>query len=73
MQGGSFQIDRPQSVNTEQPKQVQEEPSHPYSYLDGNGNEVSEEEFDRLSAIEIAGDEARMERERVVVETERRT
>jgi hypothetical protein len=73
MQGGSFQIARPQSVNTEQPKRMQEEPSHPYGYLDGNGNEISKEDFDRLSAIEIAEDEARMERERVVAEAEPRT
>jgi len=69
MQGESFQIDRPQSGNSEQPKQVQEEPLHPVSYLDGDGNEISEE-FDRLSAIEIAEDEARMERERAMAQAE---
>jgi hypothetical protein len=62
-QGDSFQVDRPQPTSTGQSRQPQEEPSHPVSYLDGNGNEISEKEFERLSAIEIA-EEARMEGER---------
>jgi hypothetical protein len=75
MQGESFQIDRSQLGSPEQwmqPKQAREEPSHPFSYLDDNGNEISEEEYDRLSAIEIA-EEASMEREREAAQAGRGT
>jgi PHD/YefM family antitoxin component YafN of YafNO toxin-antitoxin module len=62
MQGQSFQIDRPQHFDAGQSQQVEEEPPYPYSYLDGDGNEISEEEFERMSAIETA-EEARLESE----------
>lgn len=74
MQGQSFQIDRSQLGSPEQwrqPKQVREEPSHPFSYLDGDGNEISKEECERISAIEIA--EERMEREREATQAGRRS
>jgi hypothetical protein len=71
-QGDDFQVDRPQPAAAGQSRQPQEEPSHPAAYLDGNGNEISEEEFERLSAIEIA-EEARMERERGTAQAERGT
>jgi hypothetical protein len=61
-QGDNFEIRRPQTVgNGESPrtKQSEAEPSHPFSYFDGNGNEISEEEFERLSAAEIAEEESR--------------
>ena len=75
MQDQSFQIDRSQLGSPEQwrqPKQVREEPSHPFSSLDGNGNEISKEEYGRLSAIEIA-EEARMVREGEAAQAGRRT
>ena len=74
MQGKSFQIDRSQLGSPEQwrqPKQVREEPSHPFSCLDGDGNEISKEEYERISAIEIA--EERMEREREATQAGRRS
>lgn len=74
MQGQSFQIDRSQLGSPEQwrqPKQVREEPSHPFSYLDGDGNEISKEECERISAIEIA--EEGMEREREATQAGRRS
>jgi hypothetical protein len=46
-----------------------EEPPYPYSFLDSNGNEISQEEFERLSELEIA-EEARMEQEGRAAETE---
>lgn len=69
MQGDHFQVDIPQHIPAGQP-QLEEEPPHPYSFFDGNGNELSEEEFERLSALEIA-EEARQEQERRTAETER--
>ena len=69
MQGDHFQVDIPQHIPAGQP-QLEEEPPHAYSFFDGNGNEISEEEFERLSALEIA-EEARQERERRTAETER--
>lgn len=75
MQDQSFQIDRSQLGSPEQwrqPKQVREEPSHPFSYLDGDGNEISKEECERISAIEIA-EEERMEREREATQAGRRS
>jgi hypothetical protein len=71
-QGVHFQVDRPQPASDGQSRQPQEEPSHPVSYLDGNGNEISEEEYERLSMIEIA-EESRMERERGSAQAERRS
>ena len=74
MQGQSFQIDRSQLGSPEQwrqPKQVREEPSHPFSCLDGDGNEISKEECERISAIEIA--EERMELEREATQAGRRS
>jgi hypothetical protein len=62
LQGQHFQIDRPQHVDTRQPVQLEDEPPYPYSYLDGHGNEISKEECERVSALEIA-EEARLERE----------
>jgi hypothetical protein len=62
--GDNFEISRPQTVGTgesSRTKQSEVEPSHPVSYLDGNGNEISEEEFERLSAAEIAEEERREE------------
>jgi hypothetical protein len=58
--GDNFEIPRPQTLGTgesSQTKQLEVESS--VSYLDGNGNKISEEEFERLSAIEIAEEEAR--------------
>ena len=51
---------------------MREEPSHPFSYLDGDGNEISKEEYERISAIEIA-EEERMEREREATQAGRRS
>ena len=65
MRGQDFQIDNskiPPPVDNEQSQQLEEEPTHPHSFLDGNGNEITEEEYERPSALEIA-EEARMERE----------
>ena len=65
MRGQDFQIDLskiPPPVDNEQSQQLEEEPTHPYSFLDGNGNKITEEEYERLSALEIA-EEAKMERE----------
>jgi hypothetical protein len=60
-QGENFQIEKPHHFDTEhpQPQQVEEEPPYPYSYLDGQGIEISKEEFERLSAIDLA-EEARL-------------
>lgn len=69
MQGDHFQVDIPQHIPAGQ-SQLEEEPPQPYSFFDGNGNEISEEEFERLSALEIA-EEARQEQERRTAETER--
>ena len=69
-QGDNFQIDRPQGVGAGQPKEVEEEPPYPVSYLDGNGNEISKEEYERLAAIELA-EEARRERENGTAQAER--
>jgi hypothetical protein len=55
--GDNFEIQRPQTVGTgesSRTKQLEVEPSHPVSYFDGNGNQISEEEFERLPAAEIA-------------------
>jgi len=71
-QGDNFQIDRPQGVGAGQPKKVEEEPPYPVSHLDGNGNEISKEEYERLAAIELA-EEARRERESGTAQAERRT
>ena len=68
MQGDHFPVDIPQHIPAGQP-QLEEEPPQPYSFFDGNGNEISEE-FERLSALEIA-EEARQEQERRTAETER--
>lgn len=73
MEGQNFQIDLskiPPPVNDGQPRQLVEEPPYPYSFLDGNGNEISREEFERLSELEIA-EEARLEQEGKTAETER--
>lgn len=70
--GQNFQIDLskiPPPVDNGQPRQLEEETPYPYSFLDGNGNEISEEEYERLSALEIAV-EARMEREKWGAKTE---
>lgn len=69
MQGDHFQVDIPQHIPAEQP-QLEEQPPHPYSFFDGNGNEIFEEEFERLSALEMA-EEVRQEQERRTAETER--
>ena len=69
MQGDHFQVDIPQHIPAGQP-QLEEEPPHPYSFFDGSGNEISEEEFKRLSALEIV-EEARQEQERITAEIER--
>lgn len=64
-QGVSFRMDRPPHVGSGEAlpaKQVDEEPSHPFSYLDGHGNEIAKEEFERLSMEEIK-EEERRERE----------
>lgn len=71
MKGHDFQIDLskiPPPVDNGQPQQLAKEPPHPYSFLDGHGNEISEEEYERLAAIEIA---ARENRETRAAETER--
>ena len=34
-----------------QSRQLEEEPPYPYSFLDGNSNEIAEEEYERLSAL----------------------
>jgi hypothetical protein len=63
-QGDNFEIRKPQTVGIgegSRTKQAEAEPSPSVSYLDGNGNEISEEEFERLSAAEIA-EEGRRER-----------
>lgn len=72
MKGQSFQIDPskiPPPVDDGQPRQLVEEPPYPYSLLDGNGNEISQEEFERLSALEIA-EEATLEQKGRAAETE---
>jgi hypothetical protein len=74
-QGDNFEIRKPQTVGIgegSRTKQLEAEPSHPVSYLDGNGNEISEEEFERLSAAEIAEEESR-ERGSSMGQTERST
>jgi hypothetical protein len=61
-QGDNFEIRRPQTVgNGESPrtKQSEAEPSPSFSYFDGDGNKISEEEFERISAAEIAEEESR--------------
>lgn len=66
MRGQNFQIDLskvPPPVDNGQSRQLEEEPPYPYSFLDENGNEVAEEEYERLSGLEIV-EQARMERER---------
>lgn len=73
MKGQDFQIDLskiPPPVDGGQRRQLAEEPPYPYSFLDGNGNEMSQEEFERLSELEIA-EEARLEQEGRAAETER--
>jgi hypothetical protein len=73
MKGQNFQIDPskiPPPIDYGQPQQLVEEPPYPYSFLDGDGNEISQEEFERLSALEIA-EEARLEQEGRAAETER--
>jgi hypothetical protein len=72
MKGQDFQIDLSKilpPVDHGQPRQLVEEPPYPYSFLDSNGNEISQEEFERLSELEIA-EEARMEQEGRAAETE---
>ena len=59
----------PPPVDNGQSRQLEEQPPYPYSFLNGNGNEITEEEYDRLSALEIA-EEARMERENECAMTE---
>ena len=70
MKGDHFQIDIPQHIPTGQP-QLEEEPPHPYSFFDGKGNEISQEDFERLSALEIA-EEARLEGEDKSAENDRK-
>lgn len=59
----------PPPIDNGQSRQLEEVPPYMYSFLDGNGNEITEEEYGRLSALEIA-EEARMEREKEGAETE---
>lgn len=73
MRGQNFQIDLskiPPPVDNGQRQQLVEEPPYPYSFLDGNGNGISQEEFERLSELEIA-EEARLERENRAAKTDR--
>lgn len=54
MKGQGFQIDLskiPPPVDDGQSRQLEEEPPYPYSFLDGNSNEIAEEEYERLSAL----------------------
>lgn len=74
--GESFQIDKPKHLDDgqQQPQQIEEEPPYPYSYLDGDGNEISKEEFDRLSEIEIEiAEEVRLQSESRAAQAERRS
>ncbi|GAB7333746.1 hypothetical protein MBLNU13_g05277t1 [Cladosporium sp. NU13] len=74
MKGQDFQIELsqiPPPVDNGERHQDEAEPPYPYSFLDGNGNRISEEEYERLAAIEIA-EEARMQREKDAAKTKRR-
>jgi len=73
VKGDNFQLDLPPPAeNDGQSKQLEDEPSHPYSFLDGDGNEISQEEFELLSAIEIAEEETRTARESRAAQAEHR-
>jgi hypothetical protein len=62
-QGDNFEISRPHAIGIgegSRTEQLEAEPPHPVSYLDGNGDEISEE-FERLPAAEIADEGSREE------------